>query len=377
MQKILNRISFRQKIILYSVAALVILGLAFLIFNWRQKDTPDYALSKIQTAMKKHDLITFRKFVDVKNLSEKSTDVILNKVFSVWHQHSATEKTFSQNPAEDAQNFPMHDLHLMLQKPVCSSLQRNIEEYVKTGTWNSKDAENYSEISIQQILNHVGIQQELFSYQNDEKISFDKETKTKNKAVAFVPITFQTKETNEKFLLRLVFEKSDSEKNFKLTHIENLDEFLNFGLSMQNILLKDYIATSESLSQKHDEAIMQAEKKINEILHTKKLKDTATREEIKTITKEILLPDWKSRLNELKEMTVPRAAQSLHRLRLRICRLEIQSTQNYADWLETKNGDTIRKVNEMLREIKTLKREEEFLTRQLRDVSHQVPEKIK
>lgn len=64
-------------------------------------------------------------------------------------------------------------------------------------------------------------------------------------------------------------------------------------------------------------------------------------------------------------MSVPEAAGSLHRLRLKICDARIDAAANYARWMDDKKAATIRASDSSLRMAKTLEKEAELLTRQV------------
>lgn len=64
---------------------------------------------------------------------------------------------------------------------------------------------------------------------------------------------------------------------------------------------------------------------------------------------------------------MPAAAQSLQKLRLKICDLHIAYAQGYADWMTDKKAATLRDAERQLAQARTLEQEEKFLARRVGD----------
>jgi hypothetical protein len=64
-------------------------------------------------------------------------------------------------------------------------------------------------------------------------------------------------------------------------------------------------------------------------------------------------------------MSVPPAAGTLHRLRIKICDLHIEYAKGYAKWMDDKNASTIRTADAALKQARTLEKEAELLTKQV------------
>ena len=125
--------------------------------------------------------------------------------------------------------------------------------------------------------------------------------------------------------------------------------------------LKDYLTAADAVIDRHEAVIRAADRKLVETLQQGNLGDTVTRQAMKKIMEEEVLPDWHQREEELQTLSVPVQAQSLQRLRLRICAAQIQYAEAYAEWLDTKSAATVRKANELLKEAKTLEHEAKVL----------------
>ena len=115
----------------------------------------------------------------------------------------------------------------------------------------------------------------------------------------------------------------------------------------------------------HDDKITQLQQEITNILSQGSLGNDATRQQVKALVEEQIVPDWQARKAELEEMTVLEAAGSLHRLRLKICEARIEAATSYGQWMDDKKAATIRSSDNSLRTAKTLEKEAELLTRQV------------
>ena len=95
------------------------------------------------------------------------------------------------------------------------------------------------------------------------------------------------------------------------------------------------------------------------------LGNDATRQALKELMENTILPDWQARKAELEAIDAPQAAQTLHRLRLHICDLRIDYAEGYAAWMTDKKAATIRDAETKLKQARTLEQEELFLTKRM------------
>ena len=109
----------------------------------------------------------------------------------------------------------------------------------------------------------------------------------------------------------------------------------------------------------------EAEAQRAEILSAGALGNDATRQALKALMEDTILPDWQARKAELEAIEPPPAAQPLHRLRLHICNLRIAYAEGYAAWMTDKKAATIRDAETKLKQAKTLEMEEMFLTKRM------------
>ena len=72
---------------------------------------------------------------------------------------------------------------------------------------------------------------------------------------------------------------------------------------------------------------------------------------------DVIKKDWQARKQELFSIKVPPEAQDLQNMRLKICDLEIDYANNYAQWLEDKKASTLRISEERQRQSNELKAE--------------------
>jgi hypothetical protein len=126
-----------------------------------------------------------------------------------------------------------------------------------------------------------------------------------------------------------------------------------------------YLKTTEDILRVHEDKISAADKKLVDILHSGSMGDMNVRRQMRGVMAEEILPDWQLRRSELEKIDPPTAAQTLHRLRLRICDMRISYAIRYAEWLETKKAGDIQEANEILKEARTLEQEAETMTHRM------------
>ena len=187
----------------------------------------------------------------------------------------------------------------------------------------------------------------------------------KEDGTAVVSACVFPEDVGQEFVLKGLLKKTE-DGFWRLEEISNFREFIRFIAVSRQGRVKAYVEETDRIMQAHDAAIHELDKKFVDIVQTGNLSQDATRMALRKVMLEEILPDWQKRHEELAAVEVPQAAQTLHRLRLHICELRESYAKTYAEWLETKAAPTIRKANEMRRDVKEMESEAKRIREQMR-----------
>ena len=146
---------------------------------------------------------------------------------------------------------------------------------------------------------------------------------------------------------------------------EFFQQFIDKLNDYRRAQLDEYLAQSEKIIAAHEDSIIDAEQKYHEILSRGTLGQDEIRTEIKNLMTEVFKNDWENRKQELSELEVPSGAKTLHNLRMKICDLEIGYAEDYAQWMTDKKAETVKSAEEKRNRARTLRNDEEILTRRL------------
>lgn len=337
--------SLRMKLYLLLV---VLVLLAFGSGYWYLQvytKTPDYALQKIEQALEEHDQKTFGRYVDMDALLDKSYDDLMEGLMD------------AEQPLSSEAKFTVGNFTQMLKAPLITSFKQAVEQYVATGDWGIEPNEEGQELEATQVLEKSGICQS--SFRKVDSMAKDKEAGT---AIAKVRIFQQ--EANEEFVLDVQFtEQQDG--TWRVTEINNFHEFVLFLTKARRAQLIQYADTTADIIARHETNMLQAQEQFNSLLSRGTLGSDETRKVLKKFMEDTIKADWQQRKAELEAVTVPAAAQTLQKLRLKICDLHIAYAAGYAAWMTDKKATTIREADRQLKQAKTLEQEEKFLARRV------------
>ena len=340
--------SLRIKLYAFAIALLLILvGGVYGYVNFYMK-TPDYALQEIEVALEKHDQQKFERYVDLDSLLDHYYDSLMDGLLE-------SNGALPQETMDTVSDFTQ-----MLKAPLITSFRGAVLNYVQTGTWG--DAPEGAEADLPsldagQVLEKSGLHKAVF--RQLDSVAADDETGT---AVAKARI--YQEEAKAEFVLDVVLTQQ-ADGDWRVTEIANFHEFVVFVSKARQDYLKQYAETTAAIIAKHDASMLAAQEQFNSLLSRGALGNEDTRHALKEFMEGTIKADWEQRKQELFEVPVPVAAQTLHKLRLKICDLHIAYAEGYAAWMEDKKAETIREADKQLKQAKTLEQEEKFLTRRV------------
>ena len=340
--------SMKKRLIAFAVVLVILAGAGGYWYVEMYTKTPEYTIQMVQEAVAGHNKDKLYKYVAVDHMLDTASDAMLDGLIQ------------AMVPASGDTREAVSNLTRMFKNPVVLSLKNAVDNYVEYGTWNNKDdstAAIENTVDADMIVNKIGLPS--IHMEKLDSMAVDKENGT---ALAKVRV-LQT-EANEEFVLDVeLCEQEDG--SWQVYEITNFQEFIQEMQNIRQKQVKAYLEESAALMKDHDDKITQLQQEITNILSQGSLGNDAIRQQVKAVVEEQIVPDWQARKAELEAMTVPEAAGSLHRLRLKICEARIESAISYGQWMEDKKAATIRSSDNSLRTAKTLEKEAELLTRQV------------
>ena len=329
-------------------AILVILCIIFFAFK-SQADTPEHSIKIIEEAITTHDKATFEKYVDVDNLLNTSYDSFVEGMIEF-------DKTMPEEVKNSISNFTQ-----MLKVPMMASMKTAIENYVATGnfeesekTTSEKNTSDENLMAISEILDRAGINK--IEFRQIDNVEVDKDDE--NKAIAEIRV-FQ-KESAKEFTFEVLMQKND-EGEWRVESIKNFRNFINMINQTRREQLDKYLDETAEIITRHDKTIREAEQKYGSILSIGSLGQDDTRVDLKTLITDVVKKDWEVRKQELFNVNVPKGAETLQNLRIKICDLSIESADLYAKWMSDKKAATIKDADEKHKQVQTLLEEEKIL----------------
>ncbi|BEU87659.1 hypothetical protein TAMA11512_11230 [Selenomonas sp. TAMA-11512] len=353
----MTRVSRAGKIRLYAVLVLVaaaVVGCGIWYFSYYTK-SPDYAVERIQEAIEQKNQEMFLRYVDLDAVLDSSIDALLLGVVEFD----------DQMPAE-ARAAMMSYLR-MFKMPLVTTLKQEILHYVANGEWMQADAEEQSEnpLDMNAVLTRTGLSG--LQFRQIDYITQDKEAGT---AAAGVRV-FQT-DAAEEFVFDVELVQNEG-KGWQVKSIRNFQDFIMLVERTNKKLLVSYLEQTKSIMERHDAAVRNIDLEIREALQKGALGNTATRETLKALMVNKLIPEWESRKAELQVIAPPQAANTLHNLRIKIADLHIAYAQGYAAWMEDKKASTIREAEAKLKQARTLEEEASILARHIAGTREHTP----
>ncbi|MGP1366584.1 MAG: DUF2939 domain-containing protein [Schwartzia sp. (in: firmicutes)] len=322
------------------IALLATVGGGYWYFGHYTK-TPAYSLRMIEEAVAAHDEKKFAQYVDVDSIAASASDALLDGMMDA-------DRSLSEESRATISGFTA-----MFRDPLRESFKGILLSYVRTGTWGGQVSGEGTPIDADVILSRAGLK--AAEFRGVASLEQDAEGGT-----ATVGLRVYQEEAEEECIFHIQLLRTESGL-WQAKEITNFREFIALVMKARLTHLKAYLAAADEILNRHEGIIRTADRKLVETLQRGSLGDTATRQAMKKIVEEEILPDWHQREEELQALSVPMQAQSLQRLRLRICAAQIQYGEAYAEWLETKSVATVRKANELLKEAKTLEHEAKVL----------------
>ena len=309
--------------------AVVVAGGGYCYFHV-DTDTPAFAIKSIQEAVNEHDTKTFYRAVNVDGVLDSSYEGIIDGLMS-------SQVSSTPDAREDLKDFMG-----ILRAPLILSLKGAIDSYVSKG-----DLESEKNIGVVEILDRTGL--------NDAEIRDVKniEINDANKNEAFADVIIFQPDLEREFAIQIILSRG-AEGQWQVSRVQNFKEYVEEINQARRAQLEDYLAKAGEINSRHDTKVNEAEQKYGLILAAGNLSKKDTRDELKSLINDVIKKDWEERKQELFSLQLPKDAEPLHNLYMKICDLAVAASNDYAKWMDDNNPATIKAAEEKIHQVQTL-----------------------
>lgn len=331
----------RIKLAACGVAAAAILAGGGWYFFHARTNSPDYAINSATNSIEEHNVEEFHRYVNVDTLLDSGYNGFIDGLTNF-------DPAMTPETKDAIRNFTQ-----MLRTPLLLSLRTSIDSYVETGDLNTKENIGVADLIQRTGLNAIEFRGVKNVRQNDAN---------ENEAFADV-IVFQP-ELGREFPIQVVLVRNE-DKHWQIVRVQNLQDFVAQVTQIRHAQIGEYLAKSTEINVRHELAIREAEQKFGTILSLGNLGQDKTRAELKSLMLDVFKKDWETRKQELFSLPVPKDAETLHNLYMKICDLFIGYADDYAKWLDDKNALTIKAAEAKIHQAQTLMTEAAALAKRM------------
>lgn len=309
--------------------AVVVAGGGYYYFHV-DTDTPAFAIKSIQEAVDEHDTKTFYRAVNVDGVLDSSYDGIVDGLTS----------SYTSSTPDVEEN--VKDFMEIMRAPLMLTLKGAIDSYVAKG-----DLEAEKNVGVVELLERTGL--------NDAEIRDVKniEINDANKNEAFADVIIYQPDLEREFAIQLILSRG-AEGQWQVSRVQNFKEYVEQIKEARRAQLENYLAKAGEINSRHDTIVNEAEQKYGLILAAGNVSKKETRDELKDLINDVFKKDWEERKKELFSLQMPKDAEPLHNLYMKICDLAIAASNDYAKWLDDNNPATIKSAEEKIHQVQTL-----------------------
>ena len=303
--------------------------------------TPDYAATAALNAIRTHNYKQFARYVDLDAVVDNGYDEFTSGILD------------TQNALSDEAVAVIKDFSRIIKNPLIAGFKTVVADYVETGNWENV-SEKSDGIDTVKLVSRLGLA--------NIEIKGISDIVTTSDTTATGKLKIYDVANEAEFTLDIVFQKNG---DWRITSIENVHDYIVFISRLRRQKLTDYLTASGEIIAQHEKTIREADFEFQKILNRGSLGQDSTRGELKSLLEKTVLTDWEARKKELAALTVPSDATSLHKLRLRICDLNMSYAKGYADWMTDKKVSTLRAAEGELKQARTLEGEASILLKRM------------
>lgn len=315
----------QKKIIAIVVLVCILAGGSVWYFIYFTK-TPTYSMNLIKESIEKHEIVTFKKHVDLDNLLSRGYDDFTSAIID-------SDSTMKPEAKAMVSGFIQ-----MLKSPVTLGLKDAISRYVETGKWTEDNTDqqqkNPTDIDPEKIAEKSGLKDSVF-----RGVAYEK----KDGKTATIGITIFDKMANKEAILAIQMRELD-DGTWQLTEIANFKEYLMQMEQSKNEILKKYVDDTQPILNKYISTMDELDNK----------KNTASKEEQLVLIKS-LQDKYKECIAELDAISIPEAAKSFSELRKKSLELRAQLLEKQSESLHSNDLKILGEIQGLKVQIATIK----------------------
>ena len=304
-------------------------------------DTPDYAIKTLSQSLEQHDLKEFHRVVNLDSVLDSGYDGFVDGLTAI--NSGATSDT-----KEAIKNFTQ-----MLRAPMILSMKAALESYVATGEFKAQENAGVAEVLERTGLNDIEVHDVKNIQVNDA-----------NNDEAFADVIIFQPELGREFSMQIVLARG-KDNQWQIIRVQNFQEYVAQISQARRSQLEDYLVKSAEINARHDTTVRESEKKYGMILSVGNLAQDKKRAELKELFDGSFKEDWEARKQELFSLHVPKSAENLHNLYMKVCDLWIDAAKDYVKWLDDKNALTIKSAEDKIHRAQSLSTEAATLARRM------------
>ena len=312
-----------------AVLALLVAGGGYYYFHVHT-DTPNFTIKEVREAINRHNLKDFHHAVNVDSLLDSGYDGFVEGMTS-------PDRVTTLEAQEVIRDFTK-----MLRGPMIASLKAAIDSYVATGEINPTQNAGVLEMLERVGLNGVEVRTVNNFQLNDA-----------NRNEAFADVIIFQPELGSEFPLQIALARG-TDNQWQVVRVLNFKDYVAQILQVRRAQLDDYLTKSGEINARHESVIRDFGQLYADTLAKGSLGQDNTRNQLKNLINDVFLKDWEARKQELFGLHVPKEAETLHNLYLRICDTWIDAAHDYAKWMDDKNVDTIKSAEDKIHQAQTL-----------------------
>ena len=315
-------------------AALAVVALVLVIggyyFFHVGTDTPDYAIKKVAQSVENHDVKEFHRVVNIDSVLDSGYDAFVESI-------AAPDTKMLPEVKETIKNFTQ-----TLRAPMLISLKSSLDSYIETGEFNRENNVGVVELLEQTGLNDV----EIRNVKNIEISDADRNE-------AFADLIIYQPELDREFPIQILL-KRVNDNQWQVTRVQNFQEYVTQIIKARRTQLEVYLKEAAEINTKYDTTLRESEQKYDTILSLGNIGQDKTRAELKSLIDDHFKPNWQQRKQELFSLHVPKDAETLHNLYLKICDTAISASEDYSSWLDDRNSLKIKSAEDKIHQIKSM-----------------------
>lgn len=309
--------------------ALAFAGGGYYYFHVRT-DTPDFAIKAVTESIENHNVEEFHRIVNVDSMLDSGYEGIVDGLIAV-------DNTSTPEARDAIKNFTE-----MLRAPMMATLKAAVDSYIATGDINAKE-----NVGALEIFERTGLSNfEVHGVKNIELNDADNNE-------AFADVIIFHPELVKEFPLQIVLSRN-ADKKWQIVRVKNFQDYVAQINQARRMQIDEYLTEAGEINSQHEAIIRDAEQRYGKILSSGNLGNDKTRAELKSLIDDTFKKDWEARKQELFGLHVPKDAETLHNLYLRICDTWIDAAQDYSKWLDDKSAATIKSAEEKIHQAQTL-----------------------